>query len=248
MEDLRTTLARAGFVTCGLLSGLRVEIEEDLGYGLLMSLGRDPTPVELGDLDAVVKEAEAKAQVEHRRIAQRSDMEMWSRGRDVLKRPRSPCPQVPPRLGCAPMARWPRTRPGGGMAAVVAVDDCARKDALRSRALGRVAGFVVEAGLPAAARLREGIPGGNFLGLGRGLRYSTIQGYLRTWDRARSWLQMACGVPWPRESSEVAALLQAFADSGCGAATLQRFVHALSYLEMAGEVPEHCMMARAPSV
>eukprot|EP00971_Amphidinium_carterae_P263115 5220200-Amphidinium_carterae.1 len=72
-------------------------------------------------------------------------MDMWGRGRDLLKRPRSPSPTGPPRLGCAPVARRPRTRPGGGMAAVVSVDDRVRLDAARNRALERVAGIVVEA-------------------------------------------------------------------------------------------------------
>eukprot|EP00971_Amphidinium_carterae_P033058 650748-Amphidinium_carterae.1 len=40
--DARCT-KQAGFVTGGLLSGLWVEIEEDHGYGFLLSLGRDPT-------------------------------------------------------------------------------------------------------------------------------------------------------------------------------------------------------------
>ena len=84
--------------------------------------------------------------------------------------------------------------------------------------------------------------------LGRGRRASTIRRRILDWRRASRFFSLSYQIAWPKHVSQVLEYTTALIDGGSGSSAVERFVHALRFLEVADGVSPSMQLSRNPLV
>ena len=110
-----------------------------------------------------------------------------------------------------------------------------------------MAGFVEEAGMPAArVASRAANPELARVRLFGARRSRTLRARARAWEKIRRWTMVSSGLPFPRGAEEMLDYLASLTEGGCGPSVPVSVASALRLLETAGGVPPGQRLSEDP--
>ena len=82
--------------------------------------------------------------------------------------------------------------------------------------------------------------------LGRGMRAPTIRRRVLDWRKVSRFIQLTCGRTWPQSPADMLDYIATLVDAGAPKSAMDRALHALRFIEVAGGVLPDAQLSRDP--